>query len=189
MIEIKLEYEYFYDNLRKEIDLRKNKTGSHFSVWQMCRIVFDLIDLFGFLETNGINHGEINPTLIFLVRDVSTELFRPKVCERLSGCGDKFINSMQGVQEKSELYLCPQLFEVIMSGVGINQTQVDSYKSEVFSLGRWPVDWKDFAFWKWGCCSRCRICTTSRLLVLSWRNSSPSWLLLRICTVTFRFCR
>lgn len=130
-----MEYEYFFNNVQKEIELRRANNQGHFSVSQMCRLIFDLIDLFGFLESNGINHGEINPTLIFLASDSSSGLLRPKVCERLNGCGDKFVNSMQGVQQKSELYLCPQLFEVIMSGIGINRTQIDSYKSEVFSLG------------------------------------------------------
>ena len=139
MIKIRLEYEYFFNNMRKEIDSRLSSTRTHFSVLQMCRILFDLIDLFGFLEKNGINHGEINPTLIFLVRDSQSGLLRPKVCERLSGCGDKFVNSMQGVQEKSELYLCPQLFEVIMAGMGIKRVNIDSYKSEVFALGKFQV--------------------------------------------------
>jgi hypothetical protein len=101
----------------------------------MCRIIFDLIDLFGFLENNGINHGEINPTLVFLVIDSESGLLRPKVCERLNGCGDKFINSLQGVRQKTDVYLCPQLFENIMAGSGINKVNIDSYKSEVFSLG------------------------------------------------------
>lgn len=102
---------------------------------KMCRLVFDLIDLFGFLEANKINHGEINPTLVFLVRDADSGLLRPKVCERLSGCGDKFVNSLQGVRQKHSLYLCPQLFELIASGAGLRQQQIDSHKSEVFSLG------------------------------------------------------
>jgi hypothetical protein len=134
LIEIKLEYEYFRNNAQKEIQERK-KNGTHLGVEQMCRMVFDLVDLFAFLEGKEINHGEINPTLIFLVRDSESGLLRPKVCERLSGCGDKFVNSIQGVQEKSPLYLCPQLFGLIASGVGVNRIQVDSYKSEVFAVG------------------------------------------------------
>ena len=130
--EIKLEYEYFYSNVQKEIQDRRSRQEGHFSVNQMCRLIFDLIDLFGFLESNGINHGEINPTLIFLASDSSSGLLRPKVCERLNGCGDKFVNSMQGVQQKSELYLWPQLLEGIMFGIGSNRTQIYSYKSEVF---------------------------------------------------------
>ena len=135
MYAIKLEYEYFYRNVRKEIDNRNNSGYGHFSVHQMCRILFDLIDLFAFLESNGINHGEINPTLIFLVIDSESGLLRPKVCERLSGCGDKFINSLQGVRQKTDIYLGPQLFENIMAGNGIRRINIDSYKSEVFSLG------------------------------------------------------
>ena len=132
---ITLEYEYFFNNLRKEIDYRAAESISHLSVLEMMRLVVDLVDLFCFLQGEAINHGEINPTLIFLAEDQETGLLRPKVCERLSGCGNKFVNSFQGFAQKKELYVCPSLFHLIVAGIGVNQKTVDSHKSEVFSLG------------------------------------------------------
>lgn len=140
-----LEYEYFQINARKEIDRRNQSQDCYFSAWELSRIIFDLVDLFSFLQSNNINHGEINPTLIFLAEDLDSGVLRPKVCERLSGCGDKFINSLQGYTDKKELYVCPLLFSVIVAGYGNNRKCVDSYKSEVFSLGKA----KKFSMFMW----------------------------------------
>lgn len=131
-----MEYEYFPLNLQKEINQRCLISRKHFSVLELLRVAFDLIDVFAFLQKKMVNHGEVNPTLIFLAEDEITGLLRPKVCERLSGCGNKFLNNLQTYTDRKELYICPLLFKNIVKGSGRDQIPVNSHKSEVFSVGK-----------------------------------------------------
>lgn len=133
---VRLEYEYFPLNLRKEIMQRRQISKKHFSVLELLRIAMDLISLFSFLQKKSVNHGEVNPTLIFLAEDESSGLLRPKVCERLSGCGNKFLNNLQTFTDRKDLYICPFLFNCIVSGAGAGRKPVNSHKSEVFSVGK-----------------------------------------------------
>jgi serine/threonine protein kinase len=132
---VKLVYEYFQNSLQKEIDFRSQKNKYHFSVQEITRILYDLVDVFSFLQANKINHGEIVPSLIFLVEDLHTGLMRPKVCERLSGCGNFFGNAFQGMHIRKDLYISPSLFESIVSGKKFRSNKISSNKSEVFALG------------------------------------------------------
>ena len=123
---VRATYEYYGDNLRKEI-ARRRRNKEYYSAIELLRLLYDTIDVLAFLEAHQISHGELNPALIFLFDDDVEGLPRAKVCERLSASADSQVNNLNALNHNMELYMDQELFESLSKTQKPDAT-VDAFK-------------------------------------------------------------
>lgn len=61
---IRLFYEYFNEDLRSEVELRRNK-NLKFTNEEMTMLAYQMIETLAEMEKEGLNHGEISSKFIF----------------------------------------------------------------------------------------------------------------------------
>ena len=105
-------YEYFPLNMKKEVARRKRQ-GHFFTSIELLRLIYDAIDVLAFLQSNGIRHGDVNPTLLFLKNDRILNLLRIKLCEKMNGPTEKRVNIFNAISANMELYTDPDSFEEV----------------------------------------------------------------------------
>jgi serine/threonine protein kinase len=120
-------YEYFPLNLKKEVAKRK-RNGNFFSSMQMLRLMFDAIDVFGFLQSNGIRHSDVNPNLIFLKEDRILNLFRVKLCEKMNGPTEKKVSILNAISSNLEIYSDPESFEEVSKNRRLVENRQNPFK-------------------------------------------------------------
>lgn len=126
---IRLFYDYFPDNVRREIELR-TKRGNDFTLEEMTYLVYDTISACAFLQERGVNHGDLSPDVILRTSDghfiIGDKLRRQSKYPQNQI--DKFIRG-------DKLYMSPELFKFIKTRNGDGIDRMDSFKSDVFTLG------------------------------------------------------
>ena len=113
IFQISSSYEYFPNNLQKEI-VKRQKANTQFSSNEILRIVYDLIDVLAFLQTKNIINYHVVPTLIYLYDDIALCLHRVKLLERLNVSSDKRVNITSAIASNFGLYLDPNYFEKVL---------------------------------------------------------------------------
>lgn len=105
-------YEFHPKSLKKEISFRR-KNRQVFSAVELMRIAIDCVAGFGFLQSKGVRHGEIHPSLVFLASEDGEN--RAKICERFTGYADRQLNILASLASGADLYLDPLIFEELAS--------------------------------------------------------------------------
>ena len=75
---IRLFYEYFNEDLRNEVDLRRN-ANLKFTNEELTMLAYQMIETLAEMEKEGLNHGEISSKFMFYSGDS-----RYRLCEMMN---------------------------------------------------------------------------------------------------------
>lgn len=128
-------YEFLRKNLRAIKEDRKNSKVK-FREREIFQILYDLVDVLAFMESQGFSHSDLRPTLI-LVDSPSDYNFPLNssflVCDSLNQFESWEDKQRFYINNELDLYLPPDVYEALARGFDF--IDHDKFKTDVFALG------------------------------------------------------